>query len=189
MVLPGLICEIISVKQVQYLYLNDQEIQLSVNEILNMWKDVDTKRLLDLKLKCIFDYTDTDMAKKLTENADNHHQQNDTNNTSTISTYSTVDTTKRESLPAAPTPVPVATTISAPVANKPVLPKQDIHADSQNDFESRPKAAAAKAVPSVAGETVSRASTDKNDNLSNELKMLQRENDALKIEVANLRVS
>jgi len=128
------------------------------------------------------------MAKKLTENADNH-QQNDTNNTSTISTYSTVDTTKRESLPPAPTPVPVATTVTAPVANKPVLPKQDIHADSQNDFESRPKAAAAKVAPSVAGETVSRASTDKNDNLSNELKMLQRENDALKIEVANLRVS
>jgi len=104
------------------------------------------------------------MAKKLTENADNH-QQNDTNNTSTA-------------------------TVTAPVANKPVLPKQDIHADLQNDFESRPKAATAKAAaPSVAGETVSRASTDKNDNLSNELKMLQRENDALKIEVANLRVS
>ena len=40
---------------VQYLYLNEQEIQMSVNEILNMWKDVDNSRLLDLKLKCIFD--------------------------------------------------------------------------------------------------------------------------------------
>ncbi len=113
MVLPGLNFETISVQQVQYLYLYDRE--MSVNEILDMWKYVDTKRLLDLKLKCVFDYTDKDMAN-----------------------------------------------------------------------EPRPKAAAAS---SDAGETVSRASTDKNDKMCNELEMLKRENAALKIEVAYLRVS
>jgi len=169
---------------VQYLYLNDQEIQLSVNEILNMWKDVEAKRLLDLKLKCIFDYTDSDMAKKQNDtaaNADNH-QSNDANNTSTISTYSNVDTTKRESLPAAaPAPTPATTTIASTAAvAKPTVAKQEIHTDSLNDFESKPKTA-------PVSEAVTRTASEKNDNLSNELKMLQRENDALKIEVANLR--
>lgn len=64
---------------VQYLYLNDQEIQLSVNEILNMWKDVDVKRLLDLKLKCIFDFSENEQPKNGTNS-----QSNDTTTSNSL---------------------------------------------------------------------------------------------------------
>jgi len=133
------------------------------------------------------------MAKKVNENSDNtNHQSNDTNNTSNISTYSAVDTTKRESLPvsvsSSVTSTTPTTTSNVTTAQKPVVPKQDVNADTHNDFESRPKLAT-KATPAAVVDTAPRAVTDKNDNLSNELKLLQRENDALKIEVANLRVN
>jgi len=77
---------------VQYLYLNDEEIQLSVNDILNMWKDVNTKRLLDMKLKCIFESTDEESKKISNSNAP--LSNNNETNTSNLSTYSTMDTTK-----------------------------------------------------------------------------------------------
>ena len=94
---------------VQYLYLNDEEILLSVNDILNMvsghfcgcyseifvsfvivyffkWKDVDTKRLLDLKLRCIFDFSGEGGENQKTTNSST--VINDTlSSTSNLSTY------------------------------------------------------------------------------------------------------
>jgi len=43
---------------VQYLFLSEEEAKMSTNDVLNMWKDVQPERLLDVKLKCIFDFND-----------------------------------------------------------------------------------------------------------------------------------
>ena len=48
---------------VQYLYLVDAEMQLSVDGILNKWKDFPSSRLLDLKLKCVFDFNEAELLK------------------------------------------------------------------------------------------------------------------------------
>lgn len=40
---------------VQYLYLNEEESKRDASDILNGWKDVQSSRLLDIKLKCIFE--------------------------------------------------------------------------------------------------------------------------------------
>jgi vesicle-associated membrane protein-associated protein A len=161
---------------VQYLYLNDEEIQLSVNDILNMWKDVNTKRLLDMKLKCIFESTDEESKKISNSNAP--LSNNNETNTSNLSTYSTMDTTKP--------PVKQEQT-SAPA--KAEIP----------DFDSSKKDTTLSATPvntassqhskvTTSSTTNSLKNNEKNtDNLSNELKVMQKENEALKIEVENLR--
>lgn len=48
---------------VQYMYLNENEQQLSVNDILSMWKDVPPTRLLDIKLKCLFEQPDSEQTR------------------------------------------------------------------------------------------------------------------------------
>jgi vesicle-associated membrane protein-associated protein A len=164
---------------VQYLYLNDEEIQLSVNDILNMWKDVNTKRLLDMKLKCIFELTDEE-SKKISTNAP--LSNNNETNTSNLSTYSTMDTTKPP--------------VKQEQASSSV--KAEIKAEIP-DFDSSKKDIMLSATPTVntaspklqektkLSQSSNSSQPKNNDNLSNELKVMQKENEALKIEVANLR--
>lgn len=51
------------------MYLNEAEMHFGVNDILNMWKDVPATRLLDIKLKCVFEQSDSELAK--------HEQKNE----------------------------------------------------------------------------------------------------------------
>lgn len=166
---------------VQYLYLNDEEIQLSVNDILNMWKDVDTKRLLDLKLKCIFEYGEN--TEKQPAASTNNTTTNEINSSNVSNYQQTVDSSVVKSQ------------------------AKEVPTKQQNDFESKPvqqapptavsSSSSVAAVsktnttssqqPQVQKTNVNRQQSDKNDNLANELKAVQKENEALKIEVANLR--
>lgn len=165
---------------VQYLYLNNEEIQLSVNDILNMWKDVDTKRLLDLKLKCIFDFDGNGGESQKAA-------VNDTlSNASNVSSYQQAEsTTKTQTKEEKPTAAPASLKIRQPKemeSHEPV----SVTSTKVSNVNTSPVAAVPAAVaqkPSV----TSRQQSDKNDNLANELKSLQKENEALKIEVANLR--
>lgn len=180
---------------VQYLYLNDQEIQLSVNEILNMWKDVDVKRLLDLKLKCIFDFSENEQPKNGTNS-----QPNDTTTSNNLSTYSASDTTvQKPSKEQTPAPTASMTTRQAPSRSE-VAANTESHSNdlTESTKATQPQQSASTVASSQVNVTpVVSAGTaksspaarhsEKNDNLSNELKMVQKENEALKIEVANLR--
>lgn len=188
---------------VQYLYLNDQEIQLAVNDILNMWKDVDGKRLLDLKLKCIFDYTDVDVASK-GGSQPKESLQSTANETSIYSSVDTTNTTKRESiapqLPNSNLPSlntnPTQTNVPKQQLPTKTTPKSENNVETKiqdsQDFDSKTTVTPRqqqqnKDLKTPVNSSSNVSNGDKNDNLSNELKVVQRENDALKIEVANLR--
>lgn len=163
---------------VQYLYLNDEEIQLSVNDILNMWKDVDSKRLLDLKLKCIFDFTDAENNKLANSTSQPQANESAVVNSSNLSTYQQVDTTvKKETNKEQQAPAQVNTRQSVAATES----MQDSKASTNN---SQPEVTQTKP---PAASSAPRQQADKNDNLANELKVVQKENEALKIEVANLR--
>lgn len=171
---------------VQYLYLNDEEIQLSVNDILNMWKDVDSKRLLDLKLKCIFEFTDSEHQKM-----GNSASVNDTNN-SNASQYGSMDSNKQVTKEQPPAPVKQTSRqseqhIEAHDFDSSSTPAANTQAPVTQGHVNMPSATTQKSPVSNTGNSSASRHSDKNDNLTNELKVLQKENEALKIEVANLR--
>lgn len=172
---------------VQYLYLNDEEIQLSVNDILNMWKDVDTKRLLDLKLKCIFDFNDTE--NKQSNNAPSQSQANETSaaNSSNVSTYHQVDTTVKKDSKEHQVNSQASTrqsiSVTEPTAQESKVATKPVNVNSSQ----APAASPAPTKAAVSSSSIPRQQSDKNDNLANELKVVQKENEALKIEVASLR--
>jgi len=166
---------------VQYLYLNNEEIQLSVNDILNMWKDVDTKRLLDLKLKCIFDFDGNGGESQKAA-------INDTlSNASNVSSYQQAESNTK-------TQTKEEKTAAAPVSQKVRQPKVEVEthepvsvASTKTSNVNTSPVAAVPAAVAQKSSALSRQQSDKNDNLANELKSVQKENEALKIEVANLR--
>ena len=177
---------------VQYLYLKDEEIQLSVNDILNMWKDVPASRLLDLKLKCLFEFTEAEQQKlsqqhqqqQQSEQHQQPQQQNQTiNNSSNLASVTAINTTTNEFLETTSTAVPVAP-ISKVSTKQPVQTAKQATKPNQNDddFVSAPL--------NKTNTTNSAAAIrhDKNDNLLNELKLTKEENDSLKKEIARLKV-
>lgn len=172
---------------VQYLYLNNEEIQLSVNDILNMWKDVDSKRLLDLKLKCIFDFDGSGA-----EGQKSGTTINDTlSNASNVSSYQQAESTTKPQQKE-PTPAPVASQQKTRQAKSEMVENNEPSVASSrpsnvNTSSNSPVSPVAVVPAAQKSSASSRQQSDKNDNLANELKSVQKENEALKIEVANLR--
>lgn len=155
---------------VQYLYLNDEEIKMSVNDILTMWKDVNPSRLLDLKLKCIFDYNESD----LTKHTSNTNQTSNDTNTSTMSSYQSMNETKQPTIPKSE-PAPTQPPVSRPVTRE--IPQQQ---------EPINEKVTEKEVKTQVSNSPVRQ-TETTENLSNELKLVKKENESLKLEVANLK--
>lgn len=194
---------------VQYLYLNEEEMQLSVNDILNMWKDVSASRLLDLKLKCIFEFTEAEQQKLASQMSDVSTIQS---NTSIIppSANTTLDSniskTQLSSQTAAQLqkPAQTAAAAAAAVATAPSILKQSVSKQANDvshpDFDSYQHSNTNNAqtnssnlannktpVTTTAATPVGKQISDKNDNLANELKLAQQENEALKIEITRLK--
>jgi len=177
---------------VQYLYLNDEEIQMSVNDILTMWKDVNSSRLLDLKLKCIFDYDSSD----LTKTTNNTNQAINDTNTSTMSSYQSMNETKQ---PMIPKSEPVASVSRQAIRE--TIPEPEKVTSSQQQIKKElstttttTNATQFVSSPSTTTTTSSSSSSTlannrpaANENLSNELKLVKTENESLKLEVANLK--
>ena len=212
---------------VQYLYLNDEEMQLNVNDILNMvsffcdknwnimlsqfcvcyskWKDVSTSRLLDLKLKCIFESTEADQSKHINDASTTTFS----NTTIPFSTQSTAVESKQVSKPVVPAATQPASRMStarqsdvfanadsneyelktgAPIVNSTPIVQ---NTNSQMPAPSQPARPTPPAVPTVTSSATSTRQADsnnKNENLVNELKLAMQDNEALKREVARLKV-
>lgn len=195
---------------VQYLYLNDEEIQLSVNEILNMWKDVSASRLLDLKLKCIFEFTEAEQQKLSLQHQQNEQQNqtqsNSSNLASVTATEKTLDSTtvtstnvptqkpKQTSQPPQQQPSQSAGKHATAGAGKGYSNANDVYSNATDthtagaDFESTlnhtPTVINTTSKPTV---NAAPARQDKNDNLLNENKQMKEENDYLKKEIARLK--
>ena len=165
-----------------------------------------TSRLLDMKLRCVFEFTEAEQQRLQSP------QANDQGNLSTVSTGSsaslnTTRTLEQEVKPApapvqAPKPVNIPTQ-PAPVksispnvsvtntlssSNTPVNATTNKINDIDllaKDFESTIVNSTVKA-PAV---TLSRMNADKNDISSNEMKLLKIENENLKKEIGRLKVS
>lgn len=170
---------------VQYLYLNDEEIQLKVNDILNMWKDVNSSRLLDLKLKCIFEFS-ADEQQKISTNA----QSNDLSTMSNTSTYTSLDSTKQPPAKTVEETRPAAPASAQQPASRQSARHIEPAISNPNSNESVVKSSAASTLMTSekAPNAVSAVrQTDKTDNLSNELKVVQQENEALRKEIAGLK--
>jgi len=180
---------------VQYLYLNDEEIQLSVNEILNMWKDVSSSRLLDLKLKCLFEFTEAEQ-QKLSQQHQQNEQQNQTQNTSNLASVTAVNTTTNNILETTSnnqTTKKQATNIQLPVSKHTTRLSNatDVYSNaseqqSSTDFDSTTNTVSNSTKTSSSANATA-ARQDKNDNLLNELKLTKEENESLKKDNARLK--
>lgn len=178
---------------VQYMYLNDNEMQYSVNEILNMWKDVSNSRLLDLKLKCIFELTESDQQRlqQQQQSGGGESKQQQQQDTSKLSASSTASKSSVSSS-------------SFSTANKENFVQATADFDSSSSHQQQQTyAQKASNVPANSPATVAAAAAaatttttlgsggssrlDKNDNAINELKWLKQENERLTREVARLK--
>lgn len=199
---------------VQYMYLNDQEIQLQVNDILNMWKDVPPSRLLDLKLKCVFDMPEGGETGKDGKNVPN----GDSTSTKSVTPSMNSTTTSSGGSSGGATQKPSSTTNSTPVASHRTVTSHsnaDIYSNASDlhtgDFESTlhtsgsltssPSAAATTTTTnqrvattttstsqqSAATSTTASRGQDKNENVINELKLVKHENEALRKEIQRLK--
>ncbi|RNA17534.1 vesicle-associated membrane -associated A isoform X1 [Brachionus plicatilis] len=142
---------------VQYMYLNESEMQLSVNDILNTWKDVPPTRLLDIKLKCVFEQLDSDQARQ---------DQPKGEKISHSSLTQSAQPAKQESR-----------NQSSRTSN--------IEESGTSSFESAPSSLNPKS--SQTNTNNNSARLDKNDNLANELIQVRHENDLLKKEINKLK--
>lgn len=185
---------------VQYLYLTDREMQMNVNDILNMWKDISTERLLDMKLKCVFEFTEAEQQRlqHLTPQSDQSMTTSTTNqsvgskqlgNTSNISTV-TSTLNKPQSQQQQQQNVSKAKTLN-----------NDDDDSTVNGFESMSSISnttssagtinrttvnnATTSTPSTA--VVGNVAREKNDNVLNELKLYKQENEVLKKEINRLK--
>ncbi len=145
---------------VQYLYLNDSESNLSVNDLLNIWKDLPANRLLDLKLKCIFDFNEGEQTQPTSEpELDKVAKQ--TQNSS------------------APSPQATNAAILTPTAT----PSSQVSSTStsQSNQTNTPKTAVTTNKSDVQART-------NDENTLNELKLARQENEFLKKEINRLKV-
>lgn len=199
---------------VQYLYLNDEEIQLSVNEILNMWKDVSASRLLDLKLKCIFEFTEAEQQKLSLQHQQNEQQNqtqtNSSNLASVTATEKTLDSTTLTSTIAStqkpkqtnqlatsqpPQQQPSQSASKHAVTGKAYSNANDVYSNAADthtaaaDFDSILNHNTPAVINNLTKPIVNTAPArqDKNDNLLNENKQIKEENDHLKKEIARLK--
>lgn len=145
---------------VQYLYLNDSESNLGVNDLLNLWKDLPANRLLDLKLKCIFDFNEGEQTQPTSEpELDKVVKQSQTSS--------------------APSPQATTTAILTPTAT----PSSQVSSTSSNQSNqtNTPKTAATTNKSDVQART-------NDENTLNELKLARQENEFLKKEINRLKV-
>jgi hypothetical protein len=176
---------------VQYLYLNEQEIQMSVNDILNMWKDISPTRLLDLKLRCVFEYTEQEQQKLVQQ------QQQFTNEQQPAQPQQPPQQQQQQQLSSNQSKSNVNRPSSLQSANR---SNNDAYVSASNeqhnasDFDSTTIAAPAKTfTTSAGGNTLSSSPAslrqDKNDNVLNEIKLIRQENEQLKKENRILKVN
>jgi hypothetical protein len=188
---------------VQYLYLNDEEIQLSVNEILNMWKDVSASRLLDLKLKCLFEFTEAEQ-QKLSQQHQQQQQQNEQQNQTLVNSSNLASVTANNTNILEQTTIkqkqtnqqqqPPVTKNTNKLSNAADVYSTATESQSSSDFDSTSNVVNSSNIskinnniPSTIAANVSATRQDKNDNLLNELKLTKEENDTLKKEIARLK--
>lgn len=186
---------------VQYLYLTEQEMQLDVNDILNLWKDLPANRLMDMKLKCIFEFTEEEQAKL-------QHLKQVTDGPSNISSQSATlpNASGQKSTSSTGSSKQTSSSSSSKQSSDVYSASGDTHA---NDFESMTSlntnatninptptttasrsgasAAATAALKSSTTTSASGQSDSKNENTLNELKFYKQENEALKKEVNRLK--
>lgn len=161
-----------------------------------------TSRLLDLKLKCVFEFTEAEQQRlpQLTpQTNDTLSIQSSRSSTGASSqdTLSTASTQSKPSSTASSTPSQRSTTtVTSAAAAAPVVATSNKQAaaainttvdslsTSLNDFDST-----ARSFNKTLNSGPAAAKLDKNDNLSNELKLSRQENESLKKEIARLKVT
>ena len=146
-------------------------------------------RLLDLKLKCIFDFTEAEQQKL-------QHLQQQSDQSTTIATSqqqpAPAQAQQQQKQAANTTSSSVASNKSSTKAafNNAAADSNDSH--GANDFESMPSIAHSNAQSttnkSAAGASATGISREKNDNILNELKLAKQENEALRKEINRLKV-
>lgn len=181
------------------MYLNQEEMQMGVNDILNIWKDLPANRLLDLKLKCIFEQTETgqtravDQQQKVdnvgTPSVSSSSSNTAVTNSATIRNANNNNSNSLSNQQSSPSPVQ---------SNKATRQTDDYQTASSTDFDSTRSSQVGSQLNSTVvnntnSNTTSSSTTasrlDKNDNTLNELKLLRNENDKLKKEIERLKVS
>lgn len=167
---------------VQYMYLNDTEMVLGVNEILNMWKDVPATRLLDIKLRCIFEQTESEQQQGQQQQQSQPQpqpQQQSSSQKPQNEVKQTTETTKAQA---------ISTSAQSPTAG--VKQQQQDSRQTPNrtetsaDFESAPSSLVVK---SHNVNNSNNARLDKSDNVVNELIQVKQENELLKKEINKLK--
>lgn len=180
---------------VQYMYLNESEMQYNVNDILNIWKDVPASRLLDLKLKCIFELTETDQQRIQTQQQQQQQQtapaenksSNNNNNDAAIKNAKSTSSVSSSSF-SKDTYVAAASDFDS---------THHVNTTSSNKSSAAGSNASSPVVSTVGSVSSSTSSTsvnpavssrvDKHDNTLNELKMLRQECETLKRENIRLK--
>jgi hypothetical protein len=192
---------------VQYLYLNDAEMQLSVDAILNKWKDFPASRLLDLKLKCLFEFTEAEQLKlsqlqPVNDSTVIPPQKNDRTQSSTAKN----DTQQQQQHSSStssqqPTKTPSTSSRSSDIYSTANSDSQQT-SSSTNDFDSNIKTSnytTGSTNPNInnnnnspynnnnSSSISSNARPEKNDNTINELKLVKQENEFFKKEINRLK--
>jgi len=182
---------------VQYLYLNESEMQLNVNDILSMWKDISATRLLDLKLKCLFDFSQDDQKTLAKESPAAPAKAEATSPTPVSKPSLSSSSTATASTPANNTTATTTANTANTTATKSVdefanatataAVRASARGDSVgSDFDSSSQTKVSPLASTTTGMTAS-AGANKNDNTLNELKLNRQENAVLKIENNRLK--
>ncbi len=166
-------------------------------------------RLLDLKLKCLFEFTEAEQQKL----SQQHQQQQQQQQQNEQQNQTLVNSSNLASVTANNTNILEQTTIKQKQTNQqqqqqPTVTKNtnklsnaaDVYStatesQSSSDFDSTSNVVNSSniskinnSIPLTIAANVSATRQDKNDNLLNELKLTKEENDTLKKEIARLKV-
>lgn len=177
---------------VQYIYLTDAEMLMSVNDILNMWKDVPASRLLDLKLKCLFDFTEAEQSRlnRLAPVSDTTLPHQPSSNSSTTTVSSSVAPGTDNTKQSASNAMHRQTSSSSAMTQSRVSQMSNVsnvsNASSVGDVFSHANDAQQNGDADLSKVNRSRLE-QKDDNTLNELKMLKKENESLTLEVKRLK--
>jgi hypothetical protein len=172
---------------VQYLYLNESEMSLSVEAILTKWKDFPSSRLLDLKLKCCFEFTEAEQLKLA--NLAPVSEATIIPQSKTLTTTTTTTTSAAEK-------IQEANMDKAPSEPSSSLTKQFVNThestNSNNLVNTTPNTSSIANMINYANinnkNNISPSSiSSNNDNQVNELKLVRQENELFKKEISRLK--
>jgi hypothetical protein len=165
------------------------------------WKDVPASRLLDLKLKCLFEFNESDQAKLSNSSSTaaggaDKIEKSSSMRTSTSKPNETY--VQASDLHSNDFESTYSSTSKQQAAANQQLANANLNTNSNNSSASsatsvaasQSSAAVAAAFSTASSNLISAASRlDKNDNTLNELKLLRQENDSLKKEINRLKVN